>query len=241
MKRICVLTLLFCLGFCFAFGVNFEKPKKVLVFTKTAGFRHDNIEEGVKVLSGLLKDQNMQMFHTEDANVFLADSLNNFDAVLFFSTTGDIFNADQKEAFQKFLKSGKGFMGIHAATDTEHNWPWYTGLVGAYFASHPAVQEAKIDVKNRKHLATKHLPKVWMHKDEWYDFSNVKPDLKILMTLDESSYKDGKMGDFHPIAWYQVYDGIKVFYTGLGHTKESLHEPNFQKQIIGGLKYVLGY
>ena len=241
MKRICVLTLLCCLSFCFAFGINLEKPKKVLVFTKTAGFRHDNIEEGVKVLSGLLKDQNMQMFHTEDANVFLADSLNNFDAVLFFSTTGDIFNADQKEAFQTFLKSGKGFMGIHAATDTEHNWPWYNGLVGAYFASHPAVQEAKIDVKNRKHLATKHLPKVWMHKDEWYDFSNVKPDLKILMTLDESSYKDGKMGDFHPIAWYQVYDGIKVFYTGLGHTKESLHEPNFQKQIIGGLKYVLGY
>ncbi|WP_313367469.1 ThuA domain-containing protein [Sphingobacterium mizutaii] len=241
MKRICVLTLICCLSICFAFATGIEKPKKVLVFTKTAGFRHDNIEEGVKVLTKLLKDENIGMFHTEDANIFLADSLKNFDAVLFFSTTGTILDEEQKVAFQNFLKSGKGFMGIHAATDTEHDWPWYNNLVGAYFASHPAVQEAKIDVKNRKHLATKHLPKVWMHKDEWYDFSNVKPDLKILMTLDEKSYKNGKMGDFHPIAWYQKYDGIKVFYTGLGHTKESFYEPNFQKQIIGGLKYVLGY
>lgn len=241
MRKICTLFLLLFFSAYLTEAASVVTPKKVLVFTKTAGFRHDNIEEGVKVLSKLFKEENIGMYHTEDASIFLSDSLKNFDAVLFFSTTGTILDDKQKSAFQDFLKSGKGFMGIHAATDTEYDWPWYNELVGAYFASHPAVQEAKIEVKNRKHLATKHLPKIWIHKDEWYDFKNVKPGLNILMNLDETSYEGGKMGEFHPIAWFREIDGIKMFYTGLGHTKESFLEPNFQKQIIGGLKYVLGY
>ena len=240
MRKLITLTFLILIGVSASFATYAKNPKKVLLFTKTAAFRHDNIEEGVQVIKKLYKENGIDVFHTEDAGIFLADSLKNFDAVLFFSTTGNILDEAQKNAFQKFLKSGKGFMGIHAATDTEHEWPWYGQLVGGYFASHPAVQEAKINVLNRKHPATKHLPKEWFHKDEWYDFSDVKPGLNILMTLDESSYKNGKMGDFHPIAWYQVFEGIKMFYTGLGHTKESFQDANFQKQILGGIKYVLG-
>ncbi len=215
-------------------------PKKVLVFTKTTGFRHANIEKGVTVLKNIFSKEGIAVSHTEDANVFLADSLQSFQAVIFFSTTGTILNAEQKTAFQKFIESGRGFMGIHAAADTEYEWPWYANLVGAYFASHPAVQEAKIDVVNRKHLATRHLQKIWMHKDEWYDFKDVKPGINILMMLDETSYKGGKMGKFHPIAWFQEFKGYRMFYTGLGHTEESFDDLNFQKQLIGGLKYVMG-
>lgn len=215
------------------------QQKKVLIFTKTTGFRHDNIPKGVAVMKKLFAEANITASHTEDANVFLADSLANFQAVIFFSTSGTILDNVQKAVFQKFIESGKGFMGIHAAADTEYEWPWYAQLVGAYFSSHPPVQEAKIDVVNRKHPATKHLQKIWMHKDEWYDFKDVKPGINVLMLLDETSYKNGRMGKFHPIAWFQEFKNYRMFYTGLGHTKESFDEANFQKHILGGLKYVM--
>jgi type 1 glutamine amidotransferase len=167
------------------------------------------------------------------------DSLGQFDAVIFLSTTGDIFDAAQKEAFQKYIQSGKGYVGIHAASDTEYGWPWYGALVGGYFSSHPNVQNAEIQVLDHEHPSTRHLPQVWFHRDEWYDFKDVKQGLNILMNLDEQSYEGGKMGKFHPIAWFQEYDGGRSFYTGLGHTDESFDSELFQKHILGGLYYVL--
>ncbi|WP_140938215.1 ThuA domain-containing protein [Sphingobacterium lumbrici] len=237
MRRIYLIYTLFS---CFLLTDAYaQKDKNVLIFSKTTGFRHQSIEKGVQTVEKLLNDQQIRTFHSEDENVFNAKNLANYDAILFLSTTGDLFNSQQKEDIQNFIRSGKGFVGIHAASDTEYNWPWYGGLVGGYFASHPAVQEAKIDVLNRKHLSTKHLQKVWFHKDEWYDFKNVKEGLHILMALDEASYKGGKMGKFHPISWFQEYDGGRSFYTGLGHTEESFDSELFQKHILGGVKYVL--
>ncbi|GGH19368.1 hypothetical protein GCM10011418_23730 [Sphingobacterium alkalisoli] len=214
--------------------------KNVLIFSKTTGFRHKSIEKGVQTVAKLLNDQRIGTFHTEDESVFNTENLAKYDAVLFLSTTGDIFNKQQKEDIQNFIRSGKGFVGIHAASDTEYSWSWYGGLVGGYFSSHPAVQEAKIDVLDRDHLSTQHLQKVWFHKDEWYDFKDMKDGLHILMALDETSYKGGKMGKFHPIAWFQEYDGGRSFYTGLGHTEESFDSELFQRHILGGVRYVLG-
>ena len=216
------------------------QQQSVLIFSKTAGFRHENIPTGVDTLKGMLKSAGSGIKHTEDATYFNRDTLARFDAIIFLSTTGDILSDEQKEAFKKFIQQGGGFVGIHAASDTEHNWPWYGGLVGGYFASHPTIQEAKLNIKNQKHLATKHLPTIWIHKDEWYDFTNIKPGLNILMELDEVSYEGGKMGKFHPISWFQEYDGGKSFYTGLGHTSESFASDNFKKHILGGILYVLG-
>lgn len=235
MSYLKVLTGLFLLGSSIA-GYS---QQKVLLFTKTTAFRHESIPKGVATVTELLQRENIESFHTEQAHYFCKDSLAKFDAVLFLSTTGDLFDTAQKEALQAFVRSGKGFIGIHAATDTEHNWPWYGELVGGYFASHPAVQKAKIDVIDHEHPSTAHLPKVWWHKDEWYDFKNVQSGLQILLSLDESSYKDGKMGKFHPIAWFREFEGGRMFYTGLGHTDASFDEVAFQKHIIGGTKYVL--
>lgn len=220
--------------------VSAYSQERVLVFTKTAGFRHKSIPKGVETVAKLLKAENIFPVHTEDAHYFCTDSLYQFDAVIFLNTTGNILDEQQKVAFQEFIRSGKGYMGIHAASDTEFEWPWYGELVGGYFTQHPPVQEAKIDVVDRTHLATKHLQEVWWHKDEWYDFRDVQPGLHILMTLDEQSYKGGTMGKFHPIAWFREFDGGRTFYTGLGHTDESYDVPNFQKHIVGGIKYVLG-
>lgn len=227
---------------CIILNINYiysQNKKNVLVFSKTTGFRHVSIPKGVETVSSLLQKEGIQTVHTEDANYFCPDSLQQFEAVIFLSTTGDIFSPDQKQAFQKFIQSGKGFVGIHAASDTEYNWSWYGQLVGGYFSSHPAVQDAEIQVLNRKHPSTKHLQNKWFHRDEWYDFKNVKPGLNILMNLNEESYKGGKMGKFHPIAWFQEFDGGRSFYTGLGHTEESFDSEQFQKHILGAVQYVL--
>lgn len=216
-----------------------QTGKSVLIFSKTNGFRHASIPKGVATVSNLLDKHGIKFLHTEDSVHFHVDSLKKYDAVIFLNTTGDILDKTQKENFKKFIQSGKGYVGIHAASDTEYNWPWYGALVGGYFVSHPEVQEARIDVLNRTHPSTSHLQQTWIHRDEWYDFRDVKDGLNILMTLDETSYKGGKMGKFHPIAWFQEFDGGRAFYTGLGHTDESYDSEPFQKHIIGGIKYVL--
>ena len=227
------------LFFFFAVTMTAIAQKRVLIFSKTQGFRHSSIEKGAQVLKQLLDKEKIASDHSEDASLFTDQGLKKYDAVIFLNTTGNILDETQQEAFVRYIQSGKGFAGIHAATDTEFDWPWYNGLVGAYFTSHPAVQNAKIDVVDRKHIATKHLDPVWWHKDEWYNFKDVKEGLHVLMNLDEKSYNGGKMGDHHPISWSQNYDGGKVFYTGLGHTEESYDEPAFQKHLIGGILSVL--
>ncbi len=134
-------------------------------------------------------------------------------------------------------------MGIHAASDTEYDWPWYGKLVGAYFDGHPNdpnVREAKMKVVNRQHLSTTHLDDTWVRNDEWYNYKNINPKLQVLICLDETSYEGGTNGDNHPIAWYQEFDGGRVFYTGGGHTTESYDEPDFQKHLLGGINYCLG-
>lgn len=214
--------------------------ERVLIFTKTEGFRHKSIPKGIETVTKILKAENISTVHSEDSNYFIADSLRQFDAVIFLNTTGNLFNEEQKAAFQDFIRSGKGYVGIHAASDTEFEWPWYGELVGGYFTKHPAVQEAKIDVVDRTHSSTKHLQEVWWHKDEWYDFRDIQPGLHIVMMLDEQSYEGGTMGKYHPIAWYREFDGGRTFYTGLGHTDESFDVPDFQQHIVGGVKYVLG-
>lgn len=214
--------------------------ERVLIFTKTEGFRHKSIPKGIETVTKILKAENISTVHSEDSNYFIADSLRQFDAVIFLNTTGDLFNEEQKAAFQDFIRSGKGYVGIHAASDTEFEWPWYGELVGGYFTRHPAVQKAKIDIVDRTHSSTKHLQEVWWHKDEWYDFRDIQPGLHIVMMLDEQSYEGGTMGKYHPIAWYREFDGGRTFYTGLGHTDESFDVPNFQQHIVGGVKYVLG-
>ncbi|GHE41799.1 ThuA domain-containing protein [Sphingobacterium griseoflavum] len=235
MNTIKLAAILFFLGI--HMGVLAQET--VLIFSKTAGFRHESIPKGVRTVSKLLNESGIRSVHTEDAAYFCADSLANFQAVIFLSTTGNILDDAQKKAFQKFIRAGKGFVGIHAATDTEYDWPWYGQLVGGYFASHPAVQQAKIEVADRQHPSTAHLQDIWWHKDEWYDFKDLQPGLHVLMNLDEQSYTGGKMGKFHPIAWFQEFEGARMFYTGLGHTNEAFDSQQFQKHLLGGIRYVL--
>lgn len=247
-----IALLLFCISFTGSsqpqmqeenIEVNKEEMAQILVFTKTMGYRHKSIEKGVETLKILGKENSFSITQTEDSLQFNDTNLKKYDLVLFLSTTMDVLGADQEQAFKNYINNGGNYMGIHAATDTEYDWPWYGKLVGAYFTSHPNdpnVREAKMNVVNRQHLSTSHLSDTWERNDEWYNYKNINPDMEVLIYLDETSYEGGTNGDNHPIAWYHEFDGGRVFYTGGGHTEESYDEPDFQKHLVGGINYCLG-
>jgi type 1 glutamine amidotransferase len=216
------------------------KKQSVLVFAKTSGFHHESIAVGLPALIKLGAENNFSVDTTTDATKFTAENLKKYDAVIFLSTTGDVLNDEQQTVFQKYIEAGHGFVGIHAATDTEYDWPWYGKLVGAWFINHPAQQVATLNIVNPNTIATRHLPAVWKRKDEWYSFKNIAPDLNVLITIDEKSYEGGKNGDNHPMAWYHDYDGGRSFYTELGHVDESYTDPLFLKHILGGIQYAIG-
>jgi len=217
--------------------------KKVLVFCKTAGFHHTSIPAGIKAIQELGNQHNFSVDTTTNAELFTAANLKQYATVIFLSTTGDALNAEQQKAFESYIKGGGGFVGIHAATDTEYDWPWYGNLVGAWFKSHPAQQTATLDVVDRNTIATKHLPQHWERKDEWYNFKWMTAEkIIILIKIDEKSYApgDGAMGDNHPMSWYHDYDGGRSFYTELGHTDESWSDPLYLQHVLGGIEYAMG-
>jgi type 1 glutamine amidotransferase len=226
-----------------------EKPAKkkeaagehVLVFSKTAGFRHDSIPDGIATIQQLGAENDFTVDATEDAAAFTAENLQQYDAVVFLSTTGDVLDATQQQAFEEYVRAGGGYVGVHAAADTEYDWPFYGGLVGAYFDSHPQNQTATVKVEDHDHPATAHLGDEWVRFDEWYNYrTNPRGQARVLATLDESSYSGGNMGEDHPISWCQTYESGRSFYTGLGHTKESYAEPEFRTHLLGGIQYAAG-
>ena len=214
---------------------------KVLVFSKTAGFRHSSIGPGITAIQQLGAANGFTVTATEDAAQFTAANLAQYQAVVWLSTTGDVLDGNQQAAFQSYIAAGGGYVGVHAAADTEYDWPWYGGLVGAWFQSHPANQTATIRVEDRGNPSTSHLAPTWSRLDEWYNYrTNPRANVKVLMSLDESSYSGGSMGGDHPITWCQNYGGGRSWYTGLGHTDESWADANFRTMLLGGLRVAAG-
>ncbi|WP_194775394.1 ThuA domain-containing protein [Pararhodonellum marinum] len=242
---ILLLAILF-LTFCFSCNKRPGEPR-VLVFSKTAGFYHESIPEGIAAIQKLGAENGFAVDTTKDASLFTEENLSQYAAVIFLSTTGDVLDHDQETAFERYIQSGGGFIGIHAAADTEYHWGWYNRLVGGYFSYHPGigdphpnVQDGKLRVTDRKHSTTSFLPEIWNRKDEWYHFKSLNPDVNVLMDIDEESYQHTKPMGFHPMAWYHEYDGGRAFYTAGGHTKESFQEELFLKHILEGIKYAMG-
>ncbi|MFF5174899.1 ThuA domain-containing protein [Micromonospora sp. NPDC000089] len=218
-------------------------PFAVLVFSKTAGFRHDSIPAGIAAIRKLGADNGFTVDATEDGAAFTDANLAKYQAVIWLSTTGDVLDADQQAAFERYVKAGGGYVGVHAASDTEYSWPWYGKLVGAYFAGHPANQQATVKVEDPAHPSTADLPERWSRFDEWYNFqSNPRGDVHVLASLDETSYSPGAgaMGADHPTSWCQDYDGGRAWYTGGGHTQESYADPQFLSHLLGGIRTAAG-
>jgi type 1 glutamine amidotransferase len=213
---------------------------RVLVFSKTAGFRHDSIPTGVAAIREILAPR-YEVDASEDSAVFTDESLKRYRAVVFLSTTGDILDGAQQEAFERFIRAGGGYAGVHAAADTEYSWPWYGQLVGAYFKTHPPTQESTVLVEDRTHRSTRMLPAEWRRTDEWYVYqTNPRGKVRVLASLDDDTVEGVDMGGDHPIAWYHEFDGGRAWYTGGGHTKESFSEPLFRKHLEGGILWAAG-
>lgn len=222
-------------------GADAGDPIDVLVFSRTAAFRHTSIEPAVGALRAIAGARGWRLEHIEDPARFDAGELARFDVVVFLSTSGDVLDDAQQAALEGFVRAGGGFVGVHSASDTEYEWPWYGRLVGAYFARHPAAQRARLHVEVHDHPSTARLPDPWTRVDEWYDFrSSPRPDAVVLLTLDEASYEGGTMGADHPIAWHRELDGGRSFYTGLGHTADSWSEPAFLDHVSGGIEWAAG-
>jgi type 1 glutamine amidotransferase len=219
-------------------------PFKALLFSKTSGYRHASIPDGIAAIQQLAAANNFQVVSTEDATVFTDAGLAPYQVVIFLLTSGDVLDQLQQDALTRFLQSGRGFVGIHSACATEQDWPWYGSLVGGYYRADVPVQWATIRVEDPNHPSTRSLPSLWVRNDEWYDFSvnprTNDPGIHVLATVDESTYSGGSMGEDHPIAWYHESSGGRAWYTGGGHTPESYYEALFRLHLLGGIRYAAG-
>ncbi|HEX6517679.1 MAG TPA: ThuA domain-containing protein [Nocardioidaceae bacterium] len=221
-----------------------EQPQfDALVFSKTAGYRHASIPDGIAAIQKLGEEHNFTVTATEDASAFNDQNLSKYEVVIWLSTTGDVLNDDQQAAFERYIENGGGYAGVHAASDTEYTWPWYGDLVGSYFNGHPAQQWATVKVAGQSNPATAELPNRWHRWDEWYNFrTDPTGKVRVLARMDESSYDAGTtaMGDSHPISWCHRYDGGRAWYTGMGHTSASYTEPLFLSHLLGGIEEAAG-
>jgi hypothetical protein len=209
---------------------------RLLVYTRTTGYRHASIPAGVRALRGL---DGYSVDATEDPAVFRVGMLRDYAAIVFLSTSGEVLDDVGREALTGYMAAGGAWLGIHAASTTEYGWSWFGDLVGARFDQHPPVQAGVITVEDKDHPATEHLGATWTRCDEWYAFrDNPCPRVHVLLTVDETSYEGGTMGADHPIAWCHERLGGRSFYTALGHTEESFAEPAFLRHLHGTLSWL---
>lgn len=218
-----------------AFGEDF----RVLVFSKTAGFRHDSIPAGIELIRSLGAAHDFGVDASENAGLFTLQKLREYRVVIFLNTTGDVLDGGQQAAFEAYIRGGGGWVGVHSAADTEYAWPFYGELLGgAWFRDHPAIQAATLRVEDGAHPSTRHFPASFPFTDEWYNFRvNPRGAARVLLAIDEASYSPGAgaMGDHHPLAWSRSLGAGRAWYTNLGHRSETYGDPLFAQHLLGGI------
>ncbi len=226
-------------------GGLFAQQFRALLITETGGWHHGSITSGIPALQELARRHEFVLDRQQDAIPLSDEGLKDYDVIIMLSTTGDIFTEEEQAAFERFIQSGKGYVGIHAASDTEYDWAWYTRLVGRMFKIHPRNQTAMLDVVDHTFPGLERWPDRLLWTDEWYEFQDATvDDLHYLVTVDESSYEPKAdwganqgtgMGDMHPISWYHDYDGGRAFYTALGHIDDTYKDNLFLQHLYGGI------
>jgi type 1 glutamine amidotransferase len=210
---------------------------RLLVYTRTADYRHDSIPAAIAAVGAL---DAYEADATEDPAALEAP-LDGYAAVVFLSTSGEVLTPAGRARLAAYVESGGGFVGVHAAACTEYDWPYYRELLGARFDRHPPYQPGRAIVEDRAHPATRHLPPVWDFTDEWYDFrTNPRGAVRVLARADESSYTGGGMGDDHPLIWCRDQGEGRVFYTALGHASEAYEDREFLAHLRGGIGWAAG-
>lgn len=243
---------LLCLSMCaadLAEPANAAGKIHILVYSGSSGFRHDSIPAAVEALEAIGAKAGYVVDATEDPEVFSADKLKQYRALVLVSTSTDPkkpesewFVGAKREALQGFLKDGKGVVALHAAADSHYNWGWYGQMIGGYFDHHPkGTPKGTVTVVDAKNPATAKLPKTLVRNDEWYYYKDFDPTVHVLITIDPKSIGDGEADvNPNPLVWYHNFGGGRVFYSALGHTSESYKEPYIVALLTGALTYAVG-
>lgn len=212
---------------------------EVLLFTKSESYpwRHNSLSNGVEMFKELSRANNFGLTWTADSEIFNDDErLQGMDVVVFMNTSGDILDDEQKEGFQQYIRNGGNFVGIHGASFTMMEWDWYIEMLGGVWDRHPGIHTAVIDVEDKTHPSTAHLPDRWVVTEEWYNFLRLSDNINVVMAVDETTYSGGEMPDYHPVAWYQDdFEGARTFFTLLGHREQSYDDPLFRQHILGAV------
>ncbi|GAA1907263.1 ThuA domain-containing protein [Streptomyces sodiiphilus] len=213
---------------------------RILVFSRTTGYRHDSIPDGHAAFAALGAAHGFTVLPTEDPGE-LAARLPGSRAVVFLSASGEVLTPAARDALRRHCAAGGGFVGVHAASTAEPGWPWYGELIGARFAGHPDLQPGELVVEDHGHPATAHLPRRWRLTDEWYDFAEGPgPGARVLASADEHSYRGGRTGGNHPLVWCHRNTGGPVFHTALGHEAALFADPDYRRHLLGGLAWAAG-
>jgi type 1 glutamine amidotransferase len=224
-----------------------QKQFKALLVTTTRGWHHESLHAGALAIQQLGANNFFDVTLLEDPNAFSDKYLEQFRVVIFLNTTGDVLDSAQQKAMERFIQSGKGFVGIHSASDTEYEWDWYTKLVGRMFHIHPVIQTAKLNVIDAAFPGLQGFTNSKLFTDEWYEFGPEKvAGLNYLISIDETSYnpsaewadknkKGTGMGKLHPISWYHNFDGGRSFYTAMGHVPAVFSDPAFLNHLTAGI------
>ncbi|MFN4025742.1 MAG: ThuA domain-containing protein [Hyphomonas sp.] len=223
-----------------------EAAPAVLIFSHTTGYRHASIEAGVAALTDIAADQGYRADASENPDIFSAEGLAPYSAILLLSATtapndpeSEWLTGERRDAFQDFVRSGRGVVAIHAAADSHYHWPWYRQMIGGAFARHPpGTPEGRVVSVAPDDPVMQGLPAEILRSDEWYYFKDLSEDTTLLAAFDPLSI--GEPGpDLRPLSWRHEFEGGRIFYTGMGHTEESFSEAYVRGHIAAGLDWVL--
>ncbi|MDF9808077.1 glucose/arabinose dehydrogenase [Streptomyces sp. HB372] len=220
---------------------------RVLVYSEVTNSDHPSIPAGIEAVRKLGAEHDFEVEATADSSVFNDADLGRFQAIVFNNTnstpeTGDLLDAEERAALQRYIRAGGGWVGLHSASASERDWEWYEGLVGAIFDKHPTPQTGRVKVLDHAHPSTRHLPDLWERQEEWYNW-RTNPTSKV-HTLAQIKVRDGidglDEGVDHPFSWCQNYDGGRSWFTAGGHDKASFQEEGFVKHLLGGIQWAAG-
>jgi uncharacterized protein len=218
----------------------------ILIYSGTTGYRHDSIPAGIKAVTAIASRRGLAVTASEDPSIFSASSLRRFRAIVLLSCTTDPKNpasewliGERRTALQQFVRNGGGVLAIHAAADSHYHWPWYARLIGGRFARHPqGTPTGKVTVVAPTDPAVRGLERSVSRTDEWYYFDDYDPVSKVLVTLDPASIGETDTNP-NPVAWTRQINEGRIFYTAMGHTRESYSDQWFLTHISNGLDWVL--
>lgn len=248
---VCLVFVSVCFsGLLGAVAFPIKKAKKILIYTHNGeGYVHDNIPSSVAALKKIGESRGYKVIVSDDPAFFTPENIKRIDCIVFSNTNNEAFDTEaQKQVFVDFIRNGGGFVGIHSASGSERQWPWYTEMLGGKFVRHPPLQPFTLKVIDHSHPATQFLADTWEWEDECYYLDHLNPAIRVLLAVDLNSVEDEKkgeypgkiFGDYFPLAWCQEFDGGRQFYTALGHKPEHYEDPVFIRHLTGGIQWALG-